>query len=275
MLNAQVKNLLIGSFSWLRLLRSALLIYILVSIAVHFIADGIIFIPQPTRYRDTEEIIKIAVTEKQNISAIHYEAPNGSPTLVFMHGNAEDLGSSRSYLEELRSWGFGVFSYDYRGYGTSDGKASVKNAYADADAAYRYLTENLNLTPNRIVLYGRSVGSGSAVYLASKYPVGGLIIESGFISAFRVVLPCRVFPFDRFPNRKRMPLVKCPVLVMHGRKDSIIPFKHGQILFDTAREPKMSLWLDDAGHNDFALTAGRKLQETLLQFKALVERLNA
>lgn len=271
MLNAQVKNLLIGSFSWLRLLRSALLVYILVSIIVYFIADGMIFIPQPSRYRDTEEIIKVPVSGDQNISAIHFCAPDSSPTLLFMHGNAEDLGSVRSYLEELHSWGFGVFSYDYRGYGTSDGKPSVKNAYADADAAYRYLTETLNLTPDHIILYGRSVGSGSAVYLASKYPVGGLILESGFISAFRVVLPCRVFPFDRFPNRKRMHSVKCPVLVMHGRKDSIVPFEHGQILYELAREPKMSLWLDEAGHNDFALVAGNKLRETLEQFRTLVD----
>lgn len=269
-LSTQMKNLLIGSFSWLRILRSTLLIYILLSVTVYFMADGMIFLPQPPSYRDTIEIIKIPVTENQSLSAIRFDAPGDSPTLVFMHGNAEDLGDVRPYLEELHSWNFGVFSYDYRGYGTSDGKASVRNAHADADAVYRYLTGTLKIPYSRIILYGRSVGSGSAVYLASKYPVGGLILESAFISAFRVVLPFRIFPFDRFPNRKRLRTVDCPVLVMHGRMDKVIPFRHGQALYDTAPEPKMALWLDTAGHNDFVYAGGDKLKETLNQFRDIV-----
>jgi abhydrolase domain-containing protein 17 len=269
-LNTQMKNLLIGSFSWLRILRSLLLIYIVIALWVYFMADGMIFIPQPSSYRDTDEIVKIPVTENQMISAIRFDAPGDSPTLVFMHGNAEDLGDIRPYLEELHSWNFSVFSYDYRGYGTSDGKASVRNAHADADAVYQYLTGTLKIPSGRIILYGRSVGSGSAVYLASKYPVGGLILESAFTSAFRVVLPFPVFPFDRFPNRKRLRSVSCPVLVMHGRMDKVIPFQHGRILYDTAPEPKMALWLDTAGHNDLAYAAGEKLRETLNRFSDLV-----
>jgi abhydrolase domain-containing protein 17 len=270
--NIQLKALLLGSFSWFRVVRSALLIYVLVTIAVYFIADGMIFIPQPASYHDTDEIIKIPVTGDESISAVFLEAEQSSaPVIMYIHGNAEDIGYVRPILEDIRSWGFHVFAYDYRGYGTSDGRPSVKNAYDDAYAAFRYLTLEKGVNTEDIILYGRSVGGGSATYLASKHPVGGLVLESSFISAFRVVLPINVFLFDRFPNLKRMKDITCPVLVMHGRQDRIIHFRHGQILYEAAPEKRQSLWVDDAGHNDFYFVAGDQYEKALESFKALVE----
>ncbi len=266
-----LRKLLIGELSWKRLVRSLLFIYLSFAVYVFFRADSMIFLPQPATYQDTKTILKLSVTQTEQISAVYLPNSQATHTLLYIHGNAEDLGDIHPLLDRLHGWGFSVFAYDYRGYGTSDGNPSERNAYQDADAAYSYLTQQLKIPPEKIIVYGRSVGGGSAVELASRHPVGGLILESTFTSAFRVVVPFPILPFDKFSNLDKLRKVHCPVLVMHGQADQTIPFQHGQRLYDAAPEPKMSLWIAEAGHNDFALVSGERYQQTLVAFQKLVE----
>jgi abhydrolase domain-containing protein 17 len=265
------KKLLIGNFSWKRLVRSLLLIYTLFALYVYFRADSMIFLPQPASYQDTKDILKLSVNDTEKISAIYLPNARSAYTLLFIHGNAEDLGDIRPLLDRLHSWGFSVFAYDYRGYGTSDGTPSERSAYRDAEAAYGYLTQQLKISPKQIIVYGRSLGGGSATELAMGHSIGGLILESSFTSAFRVVVPFPLLPFDKFSNLDKLQKIRCPVLVMHGQGDRIIPIKHGQTLYEAASEPKMSLWVAEAGHNDFTEVAGDRLQQTLVSFQQLVE----
>ena len=269
--NLLLKKLLIGELSWKRLVRSLLFIYTFFALYVFFRADSMIFLPQTATYQDTTEILKIPVNDTERISATYLPNADSRYTLLYIHGNAEDLGDIRSMLNRLRSWGFNVFAYDYRGYGTSDGKPNEGNAYQDADAAYKYLTQQLKIPPEQIILYGRSVGGGSATDLATRHSVAGLILESTFTSAFRVVVPFPILPFDKFSNLDKLQKVRCPVLVMHGQADQTIPIKHGQTLYEAASEPKMSLWVAGAGHDDFTWVAGERHQQTLLSFQKLVE----
>ena len=252
-------------------LRLLLFTYVCFALFVFFRADSMIFLPQPASYQDAEEILKIPVTSTEKISALYLTNPQANYTILYIHGNAEDLGHIRPFLEQLRSWGFSVFAYDYRGYGTSDGRPSERNAYEDANAAYAYLTQQLKTLPSQIIVYGRSVGGGSATELASQHPVGGVILESTFTSAFRVVVPFPLLPFDKFPNLNKIQKARSPVLVMHGRADRTIPFQHGQRLYDAAPEPKAFLWIAEAGHNDFAWVAGDRLKQALITFQQLIE----
>jgi fermentation-respiration switch protein FrsA (DUF1100 family) len=144
--------------------------------------------------------------------------------IFFAHGNAEDLGYIKSRLEKIRDLGFSVFAYDYRGYGTSEGTPTEKAAYQDIQTAYNYLTQTLKITPQQIIVFGRSVDGGSAVDVASKKPVAGLIVESSFTSIFRVVVSVPLLPFDKFTNLDKIKKVNCPVLIIHGKSDEIIPF---------------------------------------------------
>lgn len=265
-----VKKLIIGELSWQRLLRSLLLIYVLFAAYVFFRADSMIFQPQPATYSDTREILKLPVTPTEKISALYLPQPQAAYTLLYIHGNAEDLGGVRHVLDRLHRLGFNVFAYDYRGYGTSDGTPSEQRAYEDAEVAYTYLTQQLNIPPQRIILYGRSLGGGSATYLATRHPVGGLILEGTFTSVFRVIVPFPLLPFDKFANLQRLQNVRCPVLVMHGEADSVIPIHHGRALYAAARAPKMSLWVAGADHNDFPFVAGDRLPQKLLEFRAMV-----
>ncbi len=263
------RQILLGSFSWQRLILSPLLIYVCFALYVFFKADSMIFLPQPTSYQDTDEILKLPVTDTEKISALYLPNPNATFTLLYIHGNAEDLGDIRPRLEQLQQSGLSVFAYDYRGYGTSDGQPSERNAYKDAKQAYAYLTQELEVKPNRLLVHGRSLGGGSAVYLAAQYPVAGVILESTFTSAFRIVLPFPILPFDKFTNLDRIKQVKAPVLVMHGEEDQLIPIQQGHQLFEAASGPKRSLWVAGAGHNNFPQVAGEKYFQALKELQQL------
>ena len=106
-------------------------------------------------------------------------------------------------LEDMKAMGFSVFAYDYHGYGASGGKANEQNAYEDHDAAYLYLTQVLQVPADRIIAHGRSLGGAVAIDLASRKPLGGLVVESSFLCAFRVVTGYPIFPFDNFETLTR------------------------------------------------------------------------
>jgi len=229
-----------------------------------------IFLPRLSSYQDTDEMLKIPVTNTEEISALYLPNSQATFTLLYIHGNAEDLGDIRPRLEQLQQSGLSVFAYDYRGYGTSEGQPSEHNAYEDAQQAYAYLTKELGVEPHRLLVQGRSLGGGSAVYLAAQYPVAGVILESTFTSTFRVVVPFPILPFDKFANLDRLKQVQAPVLVMHGEADQVIPFQHGRQLFEAASEPKRSLWVAGAGHNNFPQVAGEQYFQTLAEFQRLI-----
>jgi len=256
---------------WKRLLRSLLLGYAVFALFVYFRADSMIFLPRPASYQNTEDILRINVTDTEQISALHLPNPEATYTLLYSHGNAEDLGDIRPTLDRLHDWGFSVFAYDYRGYGTSDGRPSEANSYEDIKAAYRYLIQQLDTPAEQIIPYGRSIGSGPSTHLAARQPVAGLILESAFTSAFRVVFPLPLLPFDKFPNLENLQMVQVPVLVMHGKADRVIPFRHGQALYAAAPDPKLYLWVEAAGHNDFGWVAGDRHRQALEDFQTLVD----
>jgi len=174
----------------------------------------------------------------------------------------------RPILPALRQLGFAVLAYDYRGYGMSGGSPSERHVYGDIEAAYQHLVRDRGVPAGRVIAYGRSVGAGAAVDLASRRPVGGLIVESGFVSAFRVLTRLPLLPFDKFRNVDKIAGVRCPVLIMHGEADTIIPLWHGQRLFEAAPSPKRFLAIPGADHNDFMWVAGERYAQALREFEA-------
>ena len=254
----------------LRVALSIAFIYAVVGAWAWLISDRMIFLPPVPTYRDTADILKVPTSGGERIAAVYLPNPAARYTVLLSHGNAEDLGWVLPSLPPLRDLGFAVFAYDYRGYGLSQGRASEQHVYADIDAAYDYLTRELRVPAARIILYGRSLGAGAAVDLAARQSVGGLILESPFLTAFRVMTRIPLFPFDRFRNVDKIGRVRCPVLVMHGEADEIVPLWHGQQLFERAPGPKMFLAVPGAHHNDFMLVAGARYVTALRDFEALL-----
>lgn len=244
------RRLLVGDFTIKRLIRSLLFIYVTIALYVYFFSDRMIFILQPSSYQHTADLLYLNTPDNESIVARYLFNPDATYTLLYAHGNAEDLGDIEPVLNLLYDAGFSVLAYDYRGYGLSEGSPSEANAYEDIETAYRYLTTDLNISPDRIIAFGRSVGGGSAVNLASRFPVAGLILESTFTQAFRVVIPFPVFPFDKFRNQAKLKQIQVPVLIIHGTQDEVIPFAHGQALWETANPPQYHFWVENANHND-------------------------
>ena len=266
-----------GEFAWLWRVGQFLLfvpvfLYVLVALLAYLYADKLIFQPPPASYRDNRQLIKVPSDDQTAISAVYLPNPGARYTVLYSHGNAEDLGIVMPLLQRIHAGGFSVFAYDYQGYGTSQGTPSEANAYRDAEAAYHYLTDALGVLPSHVLALGRSLGGGVAVELALRQPVGGLIIESSFVSTYRVMVRWPLFPFDKFRSLAKLPRVHCPVLVIHGTDDRLIPLWHGQALYQQAHEPKQSYWVAGAGHNDLAAVAGEHYLRALKDFVRRIDK---
>jgi fermentation-respiration switch protein FrsA (DUF1100 family) len=265
-----IKKILVGDFTIKRLILSLAFIYICLLLFVYFFSDRIIFPAQPSSYEDGPEILKIEAGDGEKISALYLSEPNSEFTILYSHGNAEDIGHIRGILETFRDRGYSVLAYDYRGYGTSDGRPSERNAYEDVEAAYEYLVGELECSPDRIIALGRSLGGAAAIHLACREKLAGLILEGAFTTAFSVITPIPLVPFDKFRNIDKIKKVRCPVLVIHGTRDKIVPFRHGLKLFEAANEPKLKFWVDGAGHNDLFWVADAHYWDIMSEFISLV-----
>ncbi len=257
---------LIGS-----LLLTVVILYGMIAAFTWLFAERMIFQPPPASYQNSEKIISIPSGDTE-IAAIYLPNKSARYTILYSHGNAVDLGGVYPMLEQLKNMGFSVFAYDYRGYGTSGGTPSEQHVYQDIDAAYIHLTQKIDIPPDRIIALGQSLGGGVATDLASRKPLGGLILESAFTTAYRVMTRIPLLPFDQFDTLSKLEKIDCPVLVIHGRNDSVISFSHGKELFSKANEPKQKLWVDGAGHNNLLSVAGKKYGQALGDFLRLIKK---
>jgi fermentation-respiration switch protein FrsA (DUF1100 family) len=246
----------------------ALVVYVAFAAFAWLMADRMMFLPPAPSYRTARlPIVMVPSGDGGSVATLHLPNPDAALTMLYAHGNAEDLGQLVPLLEELRRAGFAVLAFDYRGYGLSTGgPPTAAGAVRDMEAVYRHATTTLGIPPSRIVLYGRSVGSGPASDLAARLPVAGLVLESAFVSAFRVMTKVSLLPFDRFPNLAHVRRVRCPVLVVHGTNDEVIPYEHGRRLYEAVRSPKQALWVEGAHHNDVALVGGDRYWAALRAF---------
>jgi fermentation-respiration switch protein FrsA (DUF1100 family) len=247
-----VRTWVIGDLSLRRVISGFAFIYVALAGFAWLVSDRLVFRPHPSSYVDGADAIRLHPKDGATVAARFGEALGGPARAVvlYSHGNAEDLGDVKPLLEILRHHQLDVLGYDYEGYGTSSGAPSEAHLESDILAAYEHLTIGRKIDPKRIVVYGRSVGSGPSVWLASTHPVGGLVLESAFASPFRVVTRVRLLPWDPFPNLERMASLKCPVLVIHAEHDELIPFSQGRALFAAAPEPKTFAPMTNAGHAD-------------------------
>lgn len=163
--------------------------------------------------------------------------------------------------------------YEYTGFGESNGKIpSEQSLYDDIETLYLYLTDNLGIDTDNIILYGRSIGSGPSCYLAEKYQVAGVILHSPIASVLRVIFDMRfTLPFDKFPNINRVANIDCPIFVIHGRRDEIVPFRCAEALYERSKIKYPPYFVEGAGHNNVEKYASDYLIR-IRQFIAHVEQ---
>lgn len=206
---------------------------------------------------------------------VRARAGRPAATIIFFHGNGGNLSYLGWFGEMWAARGYDVLLFDYRGYGRSGGAvAGERELYADADAAYDYAVKARGVAPERVVLYGQSLGTTAATDLAARRPCAALILESGLSSAADMAalimpgLPGFVHRLarNRFESARKLERVRCPVLVAHGERDETIPVEQGRKLYAAAREPKELIVLPAAGHNDMASAGGEEYLNRLDAF---------
>ncbi len=202
-------------------------------------------------------------------------------TWVWFHGNA---GNISHRLEDLKVFhdqlGVGIFIFDYRGFGASEGKPSERGLYQDGEAALEWLREHPAAGRHRHLLLGRSLGCAIAVEMARRHPPWRLVLDAPF-SSIRAMANDRgrwagllswVLFRSKFDSLRKIKEVRAPVLVCHGDRDETIPFYHGRRLFEAANEPKSFYTIANGGHTDACAAGGPEYFATLEQFMEVPER---
>ena len=200
---------------------------------------------------------QVALQTADGLSLLSWYLPprDDHPVIAYFHGNGGHIGYRAERLRWFACNGYGVLMAEYRGYGGNPGTPSEWDFVADGAAALDFLGRE-GIAPNRLVIYGESLGSGVAVPLAAQREVASLILEAPFTSVAEVAqyhysfIPASALVRDRFDSLTKIGQVKAPILVLHGERDRVVPLRFGRALFDAAPEPK-ELWLSrEAGHED-------------------------
>lgn len=261
------KKYIFGSWNWMRPIKSIVFIYLCILVVALGFADQLIHQPPTPGYsQESHPIRMVERPDGQKIATYHIPAAPGKPTLLWSHGNAEDIGYLESRFQDFHDRGYGILAYDYPGYGISDGSPDEDGCYDACQSAWNHLTQKLAVPPHQIIIYGQSVGSGPSVWLAEHESCAGLMLVTPFISAFRTVTRVPLFPGDRFQNISRIESIQTPLLVVHGDRDQVISQWHGQKLHELHQGPKTFVDIEGAGHNDIYLLASDEILDALDQF---------
>jgi fermentation-respiration switch protein FrsA (DUF1100 family) len=195
-------------------------------------------------------------------------------TVLLSHGNAGNISHrlDRTLFLQTRL-GASVLLYDYRGYGRSEGSPDEPGTYRDARAAYRYLVEQRRVPPERLVLFGESLGSAVSLDLALAHPAAALILEAPFTSVpamarTTIFFPLAPFVRTRYDNLEKVGRLRMPLLVLQGDHDEVVPFAQGRRLFEAAPGPKRFFAIPGAGHNDTFLVGGDAYWQAIADFLA-------
>jgi fermentation-respiration switch protein FrsA (DUF1100 family) len=211
------------------------------------------------------------------------ESPNGRPLILYFCGNAANRKYRAEEFEIFAGLGADVVCFDYRGYGDNAGSPSEAEFAADAQAIWKFLTDERHIDPQRVVLFGESLGGGVATRLANELcvagtPPAGLVLRSTFTRLTDAAawhfpwLPVRWLMLDRYPSVERIGAVTVPILIFHGRRDTIVPFIFGERLFAAAPEksasgvPRRFIALETADHNDILLAERNAFQSGMRDF---------
>jgi uncharacterized protein len=217
------------------------------------------------------ETLTLDTADGERLDAWFVPAPQAHGVVLFLHGNAGNISHRMESIAMLHRLGYAVLIFDYRGYGRSSGHPSEAGLHHDAETAWKYLTDARGVTPEKIVLFGESLGGALAAHLAARQRPGALVLASAFTSVPDLAadlypwLPARWLARLRYDTRSALARADCPVLVAHSPDDEIVPFRHGQKLFETAPQPRVLLPLA-GGHNDGFIFMREEWVEVLAGF---------
>ena len=260
-----------------RLFVYVLSAYVGVCVLISLFQSKLVYYPSrgydmtPTDVGLDYEDLTLQTNDGLSIAAWYVPHPAAKGSVIFCHGNAGNISDRLHSVELLHRMGLNVLIFDYRGFGRSEGKPNEQGTYEDAETAWRHLVDWRGELPERVVLFGRSLGGGVAIELAKRHTPGALVVESTFTSLVDVgrvhfwFLPVRLLLTYRYDSIDKVPHVMCPKLFLHGRDDGLIPFRIGEKLFEAAAEPKQFIETP-GGHNEAGFTYSPEFTDRVAAF---------
>ncbi|MDH3762961.1 MAG: alpha/beta hydrolase [Gammaproteobacteria bacterium] len=217
------------------------------------------------------EDVELVTEDKVGLHGWFIPSENARGTLLFFHGNAGNISHRLDSIAIFNRMRLNVFIFDYRGYGRSQGQPTESGTYRDAEAAWSYLVDKRAVDAGKIIVFGRSLGSSIAAWLASQHRPAALILESSFSSVPSMAQ--RLYPFlavkwlakFSYDTAKYVSNLACPLLAVHSKNDEIIPYAEGRLVFDAAPADKQFLDIR-GGHNDGFIVSGQAYIDGLNRF---------
>jgi len=241
---------------------------------------GTVFFPDPTLEAtprdyglELYEDAFFPATDGTRLHGWFVDGPDRRAVLLWFHGNAGNISHRLDSLKMMHNTlGIPIFIFDYREYGLSEGSISKAGTYLDAQGAYRYVTEQKGFDPSSVVLYGRSLGTALAVYIASRKDSLGVVLEAAFTSTDELMkLYSPYYEPDargtsKYDSLSLIGLIASPMLFIHGQMDHTIPISMARRLYAETHAPKYFFEVPGADHNDTYLVGGRKYLNVWKQF---------
>ena len=248
---------------WKIILTVPLIVYIIFCVIIYNIQESFLFNPSntwrpPPVGMDIEEVY-IDSDENIKLHAWLYKNSEAKYTAIFFHGNSGNITERSWQLNIFKDLGIQALKFDYRGFGSSDGKInSVDEIYQDSEAVLKFLSTNYNIPYENIFLWGRSLGGGIASKLASQYPLKGMIIESSYsrleylLSDFPILnlAPNFIYKYFDLNNTENLKTINSPILIIHSKDDDIIPYSHAEEILAHAPEHSKLITLSGSHHRN-------------------------
>jgi fermentation-respiration switch protein FrsA (DUF1100 family) len=264
---------------WLgRLLKGAVIAYLMMVAILFFAQRSMLYVRTTARpmlniaaLEPKREIVCLATPDGLHLRSWYFRPGRaGAPVVVFLHGNAGDIGNHIPWAKFLIDAGYGVLALEYRGYGGNPGSPTEDGLYDDARGAFDFLKQQ-GIADRDVALFGESLGTGVAVQMATEHEVGAVILRSPYTSIPDVAavqfwyVPVHWLVRDRFDSLSKIAKIHAPLMVFHGDSDTLIPIALGRRLYDAAPEPKTWLAVPGAGHNDVQTPAAEQAALGFLQ----------
>ena len=242
------------------ILISIVVLYLIGAFLFYFFQEKLIFLDEPLsddfafhfEKPFTEE--NISMQDGAVINVLHFKAQDSKGLILYFHGNAGNLDRWGHVVNPYIDLGYDVVILDYRGYGKSTGKRTEQNLYADAQAIYDYC--KTTILEDQIIIFGRSLGTTMAVYLAANNRPHKLILETPFYSLHSLaqkvvpIFPSRILLRFPFRSDKYIQQVNCPVYIFHGTKDEVVPYEESEKLFNLVQSQRYFYTIEGGTHNN-------------------------
>ena len=236
-----------------------LITYLIVLTYIYLYQRNLLYHPLDNGYQEDKinfDYKEIFIQNKEGIKLkawLHEKDLINKKTIIFFHGNAGNLRNRNYKLNELSKFDVNFLIVAYRGFSGNQGKPSEQGLYEDARSTLNWLKIK-GVKEKNLILYGESLGTAVAIEIAQNKDLAGIILESPFTSM--VELAQKYYPFipvkfllkDKYETIKKLPNINSPLLVLHGRLDSIVPFSMSEELFKKANKPKFKYFIDNDDH---------------------------